>query len=84
MIVIFDIAYGYKPEKVKARYVRAPGRYLNQYCQVELGYLGESDETLYEIRSLFCDAEDLPPDIKAKADKEAGTDYPYVRWPLER
>jgi hypothetical protein len=65
----------YSPEKVTARYVRkSTDGYSYSFCEV--------DAQRYDIRRGVVNADEVPEEIRKKADGFAGLVWSYVEWPI--
>jgi hypothetical protein len=69
---------------VEARFVRTVATWgaLGAYEFCETAHIPAAKGwRRFDIRQGFCDAEDLPDDVRAKADALAGMAWRYVDWP---
>lgn len=65
------VARSYKPDLPVTRYVRRAGDGVYFWCEVCKGW---------DVRQGTADAGDIPEEVRAKADKIAGTFPSYVNW----
>lgn len=65
-----------KSGAARARFVRkSPGQDFYKWCEQSL------DDPRYDVAQGTCDAHDLPPEVRACADKHQGAFY-ACEWPL--
>ena len=67
---------GYAPEIVANRYVRKMPLNPGMYGFYEVNAKG------YNIRTGVCSADDIPEDIRKKADMLRGGQFSYILWPM--
>ena len=67
----------YSPELVKTRYVRAISSTPGEYGYAEVG-----EDPRYDLLQGIMSAEDIPLELRSKADKLKSQAFGYVEWPL--